>query len=213
MTMKKLKAKLKSNAGASMALALVLLMITTVLTAVAVSSAVTTAKRGKSRQETQQTILSLQSALVLMRDEFTGSTAKVEETFRKTDGSAISIKKEVVFSGSLSSLAADNPLRLAIQNAILQAYAGLSHEFVSTVGATVGSETLESVAVKVSMERNGHSNEDNVQDYQVTISCSSADAKELLSVDLDSSVKKETKEESNGYKIVTTIEWTPGGGD
>ena len=219
--------KLRSRKGASLALALMLLLVTSMVTAVVLASAVTTAKRERSRKDTQQTILTLQSAIALLRDQYTGSKVTI---ISETEGSGAIPKVTVSFtSGPLKSSGSgnQNPLSKASLDALERAYltncADIEpdEEVLIPVGngfsvsAQVGDDeegTLENVNVSITMRGNRHSPEESYMDYQIQLTCGVDNSNEQLSLKLDTDVSKNSSTDKSGKTTeYTEISWRPEG--
>ena len=213
--------KLRSRKGASLALALMLLLVTSMVTAVVLASAVTTAKREKSRKDTQQALLTLQSAVTMVRDQFTDSRATIIEVKETED--SISGTTDVSFTaGSLRTPAGEltNPLSAASLLALKEAYdlncsGGRNPTPIPvgtfTVSAQVGEEELEPVSVAVTMLGNKHDQEESYMDFQIELVCTVGDRDERLDIKLDTDVSRSVSRSKGSVVTVTEITWRPEG--
>ena len=213
-----IKSKLRSRRGASLTLALMLLLVTSMVAAVVLASAVTTAKRVRSRKDTQQSLLTLQSAVTTIRDQFPASEAEITET-RQGDGlPSISVR---FTSGPLSD--AEHPLAEKAKKALREAYEpnvyGISNESPAvldpngfTVRSQVGEEALQDVNVYITMLGNNHDSEEGYMDFQIELLCSVNGGEEQLDLKLDTDVHNTTIRQ-NGVVVMRqkTITWRPEG--
>ena len=213
--------KLRSRKGASLTIALMLLLVTSTVTAVVLASAVTTAKREKSRKDTQQALLTLQSAITMVRDQYRESTATI---IRTVEGGQSIPRLDVSFSaGPLRNPSGGTPHPLAEQSceALKTAYlidcSGLSGDEVPTevgsfrVTATVDGKTLDPVTVRVTMLGNNHTEEESYMDFQIELVGRIEGREERLDIKLDTDVY-ETMSSSGGRTITDTrITWRPEG--
>jgi len=215
------KNKLGSRRGATMALALLLLMIASMVTAVVLTSAVTTAKRMKARKDTQQALLTLQSAVTMVRDQYTESTAEIVETRVQGGVPTYSVK---FIAGPLKTAATgtQHPLSAASLEALRTAYTTDCSDADNPpkpiavgsfgVSAVVGEETLENSNVAISMLGNKHGKEESYMDYQIELICSIDGREEQLDIKLDTDVYSSKTTRRDGTTIITTqVNWRPEG--
>ena len=213
--------KLRSRKGASLTIALMLLLVTSTVTAVVLASAVTTAKREKSRKDTQQAMLTLQSAITRVRDQYKESTATIIKTVESGQGIP---RLNVSFSSGplrYSSGSAPHPLSEKTIEALETAYnldcSHLAGEEIPTpvgsfqVSATVDGKTLDTVTVDVTILGNNHIDEESYMDFQIELVGRIEGRDERLDIKLDTDVY-ETMSSSGGRTITDTrITWRPEG--
>ena len=154
--------KLKSRVGASLSLALLLLLIASMTTALVLSSAVSSAKSVRNARDSKQNMLTLQSALLLFRDDILRATVTVKENNTVTvSGCTISnvqeyLKKAVPAARGLSQSEDD-----------------LSSSFVIQAGVTART-TFPPVCLTLAMKPyiDDPFSVDFDQSYSISISCS-----------------------------------------
>lgn len=215
-----IQSKLRSRKGATLTLALMLLLVTSTVTAVALSTAVTTAKRERARRDTQQTLLTLQSAITMVRDQFTDSKAQI---FEDKQGNGVPTITAAFTEGPLRS--EQHPLSENVETWLKSAYQldcadvdpGPIEVGSFTVSAKVDDEQLEDVIVQVRIHGNNHTKEESFMDFQIELigTLADSDSSDQLLLKLDTDVYRSKTSRNNGTTITTRntteIYWRPEG--